>query len=166
MTDQTAPVWHGILARCLANRKVTAKIAPWFQRGGESPCGCGNVEQHRFASLAHRQPSQPGGIHARRTEQLSRRPNAVQTVGKLTEAEADTHFFVGDRRIVRRQFRIEIAQVMSGPALHRGFQQPFGQPIPSAALLRQLNRQTRHMGWLTQLVGERRSDGLIPQFHE
>jgi hypothetical protein len=90
------------------------------------------MEKNRLATLLHREPSQLGSVHARRTEQLRCCTEIIQAVRMLPKTEGNANLFVRDSRIVRREGS-EIASIMSGAAFYRNLEQPFGQPISSPA---------------------------------
>ena len=142
MTYQPAPVRQGVRSWDPPGGQVLPEERPRFQRGRETFRNRRNVEEHRFASLAHGKAAQLGRIHARRTEQLGRRAKVVQAVRVLAQAKSDPDFFIGDQRIVRRERWIESPLVMPGTTLHRGLEEPLWQTILRTAGARQADGQT------------------------
>ena len=58
-------------------------------------------------------------------KQLGCGANEPRLERHLAQAKSDTDFLVGDRRIVRREGRIEVPLVVRRAPFHGGLQQPF-----------------------------------------
>jgi hypothetical protein len=112
-----------------------------LQRGREAFRHRRDVEQDRLATLAHGEPAKFDGVHARRTEQLGRGAEVVETIRLPTKAKGDADFFVGHRRVIRWERRIEVALVMRRTALYRGLQEPIWKALSRSTQLRQANGQ-------------------------
>ena len=144
---------------------MRAKVRPGFQRGGEAFRHHRDVEQHWFATLADGEPAKPGRIHARRTEQLGGCAKVVQTIGLLGQAQGDADFFVGNRRVIRRDRRIELALVVRRASFHCRLQEPIEKSISRPARSRQADGQTRHVSGFSEFAGQRGPGPLVVQFH-
>ena len=128
--------------------------------------GLGDVKQDWFTPFLHGQATEPFRIHPRRTEQLRRGTKVVKVVGVFIQAQRDADLFIRKGGVVWRQRWVEVTPVMFGAAFDGDLQKPFGQVITSAALARQSNSQTRHMGDVAQLASESLFRRLFPEFHD
>lgn len=156
---------QGVGPRDRAGRQVLAQVGPGLQRGGEAFGDRSDVEQHRFATLAHGEPAKARGIHARRTEQLGGGAQIVQVVRVLAQTQGNANFFVRNGRVVRRERRIEVTLVMGCAPFHRDLEQPLRKAISCPGQARQADGQARHVGGVAQPAGQRSRRRLFFRFH-
>ena len=142
VADKAGPVGQCLGSRNRTGRQVLTQAGPRFHRGGKAFRDRRNVEQRRFASLSHGQPAKPGRIHARGAEQLGCRAEVVEVVRVLAKAKGNADFFVGNRRVVRRERRIKVTPIMRRTSLHRGLEKPLGKTISCPSHHRQTDGQT------------------------
>ena len=146
--------------------KMSPEVRPWFIVRGELFGDCGNVEEHRLDALMNGQLTQALWIHSGRTQQLSGDANLVKGVVVLPQAESHADLLIADGRVVRRQRRVEIALVVACTALDGHFEEPFRQPLASAAHPCQPDRQTGNVGRVPQLLSQCRRRRLFLQVHD
>jgi hypothetical protein len=91
------------------------------------------VKQHRLTTLLYGQAAQAGGVHFRRTEQLSRGAKPIEIVRMAPKAERNADFLIGDFRTILWECGVKLALEVTRTALNSNLEQPFGNAVPRAA---------------------------------